>query len=147
VEACGSSCLRRRWFDSASRGQISTMFRRMFRQIGWMTVMTFSWQHRGSVVRMVDLLLRLPTLLRTGRGADAVTEARLVVALDHRAPTATDIRITGIQHGDVVLRGDLPPTSLDLAREALLGVSQVVEVRSDGFEQPTLDDAVAAARA
>jgi hypothetical protein len=122
------------------------MFRRMFRQLGWMTVMTFSWQHRGSVVRMVDLVLRVPTLLRTGRATDAVTEARLLVALDHRAPTDTGIRITGIHQGDVVLRGDVPPTSLDVARQALLGVSDVVEVRSDGFSQPTLDDAVAAAR-
>ena len=107
---------------------------------------TFSWQHRGSVVRLFDLLLRLPTLVRAGRTADALTEARLLVALDQRAPAAIDIRITGIHQGDVVLRGDLPATSLDLARDALLGVSQVVEVRSDGFQQPTLDDTVAAAR-
>ena len=125
------------------QGHTRTMFRRLFRQIGWMTAMTFSWQHRGSVVRLFDLLLRLPTLVRAGRTADALTEARLLVALDQRAPAVIDIRITGIHQGDVVLRGDLPATSLDLARDALLGVSQVVEVRSDGFQQPTLDDTVA----
>lgn len=126
---------------------MTLMFRRMFRRIGWMTVMTFSWQHRGSVIRTVDLLLRVPTLLRTGRMGDAITEARLIAALDRRAPTAMDIRITGIHQGDVVLRGDLPATSLDTARTALLGLPQVVEVRSDAFAQPTLDDTIAAARA
>jgi hypothetical protein len=110
------------------------MFKSMFRRIGWMTVMTFSWQHRGSVLRTVDLLLRVPALIRTGRGADAFTEARLIAALDRRAPTSTDIRITGIHHGDVVLRGDLPAPSMEVARTALLGVSEVVEVRSDGFD-------------
>ena len=119
----------------------------MIRQIGWMTIASFSWQHRGTVIRGVDLLLRFPTLLRSGRTVDAYTEAKLLVALDRQAPTATDIRITGLHQGDVVLRGDLPADSLDVARTALLGVSQVVEVRSDGSQQPTLDDVVASARA
>jgi hypothetical protein len=123
------------------------MFRRMIRQIGWMTIATSSWHHRGTLIRAVDLVLRLPTLLRTGRTADAYTEAKLLLALDRQAPADTDIRITGLHQGDVVLRGDLPADSLDVARTALLGVSQVVEVRADGTHQPTLDDAIASARA
>jgi hypothetical protein len=122
------------------------MLRTTIRQIGWMTIATFSWQHRGTLIRAIDLLLRTPTLLRTGRTADAYTEAKLLVALDRQAPTDTDIRITGLHQGDVVLRGDLPADSLDVARTALLGVSQVVEVRSDSTGQPTLDDAIASAR-
>jgi hypothetical protein len=120
------------------------MFRRLFRRIGWMTAATFSWQHRGSVLRMVDLLRRLPVLLRSRRGAIALTEARAIVALDRTAPDRTDIRITGIQDGDVVLRGDAAADALDLARRTLLGVAQVVDVRADAFKRPVVDDAVAA---
>ena len=122
------------------------MFTRMFRRIGWMTVVTFSWQHRGSMVRLVDLLLRLPALLRNGRTAEAVTEARLIMALDGPAATATDIRITGVRDGDVTLRGDLTPASLELARHSLLDVAKVVDVRADAYHQPTVNDAIASAR-
>jgi hypothetical protein len=121
------------------------MFTRLFRRIGWMTALTFSWHHRGTMVRTVDLLLRLPALVRNGRTADAVTEARLVLALDGPAATLTDIRITGIRDGDVLLRGDLAPGSLALARHSLLDVAKVVDVRSDAFAQPTVDDALSAA--
>ena len=122
------------------------MLTRFFRQIGWMTVTTFSWRHRGSMVRAVDLLLRLPSLLRSGRAAEAVTEARLIMALDGPAATVLDIRITGVRDGDVMLRGDVAPTSLELARRSLLDVADVVDVRADAYAQPTLDDAIAAAR-
>jgi hypothetical protein len=97
------------------------------------------------VVRAIDLLLRLPALLRSGRSGEAVTEARLIVALDGPAAAVTDIRITGVRDGDVMLRGDLAPASLELARHSLLDVANVVDVRADAYDQPTIDDAIAAA--
>jgi hypothetical protein len=118
------------------------MFRRMFRRIGWMTAATFSWQHRGSVLRMFDLLRRLPALVSSRRAAAAVTEARLIAALDRTAPERMDIRITGIRDGDVVLRGDVPPDALELARRSMLGVARIVDVRSDAFARPTRDGAI-----
>lgn len=118
----------------------------MFRQVGSVAVASFLWQHRGSAVRAVDLARRLPQLVSSRRGGDALTEAKAIVALDGEVPTSTDIRITGISDGAVTLRGDLHDESLDAARHALLGVSDVLDVRTDGAEQPTLDDALAGAR-
>jgi hypothetical protein len=109
-----------------------------------MAVATFLWQHRGSVVRAVDLAKRAPQLVSGGKSADALTEAKAIVALDGKVPTSTDIRITGISDGAVMLRGDAPEDSLDVARTALLGVSDVLDVRTDGVDQPTLDEALAA---
>lgn len=120
------------------------IIRRMFRQVGSMAVATFLWQHRGSMVRAVDLARRVPQLVGSQRTGDALTEAKALVALDGEVPTRTDIRITGIRGGDVTLRGDLPVDSLDVARRTLLGVSDVLDVHTDGTEQPTLDDAIAA---
>jgi hypothetical protein len=120
------------------------MIRRLLRQIGVMTMATFVWQHRGSAVRAVDLARRLPHLLSGGDRAAAVTEAKAIVALDGHVPTSTDIRISGIQDGAVTLRGDLQSRSLDVARQALLDVPDVLDVRTDGGEQPTLDAELAA---
>ena len=109
-----------------------------------MAVATFLWQHRGSVMRAVDLTLRLPQLVTGGRAGDAFTEAKAIVALDGEVPTSTDIRITSIDDGAVTLRGDLRVDSLEVARHALLGVSDVRDVRTDAPLQATLDDALAA---
>jgi hypothetical protein len=122
------------------------MIRRMFRQVGSVAVATFVWQHRGSAVRAVDFARRLPQLVSGRRGGDALTEAKVIVALDGEVPTSTDIRISGISDGAVILRGDLHDDSLDVARHALLRVSDVLDVRTDGHAQPTLDDALAGAR-
>jgi hypothetical protein len=122
------------------------MIRRMFRQVGALTVTTFLWQHRGSVVRVVDLGRRLPQLVGNGKSGDAVTEAKAIVALDGSVPTSTDVRITGVHDGAITLRGDLHVDALDAARDALLGVSDVLDVRTDSVDQVTLDDALAAAR-
>ena len=121
------------------------MIRRMFRQVGSMAVVTFLWQHRGSVVRTTDLARRLPQLVSTGKTDDAMTEVKVIVALDASVPTSTDVRITGIDDGAVTLRGDLPAGSLESARQAVLSVSDVLDVRTDATEQPTFDDALAAA--
>ncbi len=118
----------------------------MFRQVGALTVATFVWQHRGSVVRALDLGRRLPQLLGNGKGGDAFTEAKAVVALDGALPTSTDVRITGIDDGAVTLRGDVPVESLAAARGALLGISDVLDVRTDALDQTTLDDTLSPAR-
>lgn len=122
------------------------MIRRMFRQVGSMAVVTFLWQHRGSVVRTTDLARRLPQLVSTGKVDDAMTEAKAIIALDGPAPTNTEVRITGIADGAITLRGDLPTGSLESARQALLSVSDVLDVRTDATDQPTFDDALTAAR-
>lgn len=109
-----------------------------------MAVVTFLWQHRGSVVRTVDLGRRLPQLLGNGKAGDAFTEAKAVVALDGAVPTSTDVRITGIDDGAVTLRSDGRLDSIDAARQALLGVSDVLDVRTDGHDQVTVDKALAA---
>jgi hypothetical protein len=104
-----------------------------------MAVATVLWQHRGSVVRAVDFARRLPQAVTGGNRSAAVTEAKAIAALDGKVPTSTDIRITGVQDGAITLRGDLPDDSLDVARQALLDVPDVLDVRTDGAEQPTLD--------
>ena len=71
-------------------------------------ITSFLWQHRGSVVRTVDLACRLPQLIRDGRSRDALTEAKAIVALDGKVPTRTDVRISGFEDGSMLLRGDLP---------------------------------------
>jgi hypothetical protein len=122
------------------------MIRRMFRQAGSMAVATFLWQHRGSVVRTVDLARRLPQLVQDGRGRDALTEAKAIVALDAKVPTRTDVRITGFDAGSMCLRGDVPLDHLDTARATLLAVDDVIDVRTSAVDQPTFDDALAGAR-
>jgi hypothetical protein len=122
------------------------MFRRTFRQISSIAVATFLWQHRGSAIRTVDLARRLPQLVQAGRSRDALTEAKAIVALDHRIPTRTDVRITGFEDGSMCLRGDVPVAHLEEARQTLLAVDDVVDVRTSPLDQPTFDDALATAR-
>jgi hypothetical protein len=117
----------------------------MLRQVGSMAVATFLWKHRGSAVRTVDFARRLPQALGGGDRNAAITEAKAIVALDAKVPTSTDIRITGIQDGAITLRGDVPDESLEVARRALLDVTDVLDVRTDGAEQPTLDTELATA--
>jgi hypothetical protein len=122
------------------------MIRRLFRQVGTMTVVSFLWKHRGSVVRGVDLAKRAPTLVRDGRTRDLTAEARAVVALDGPLATETGVRISGIEDGSVLLRGAGGP-ELQSARTTLLAeVPHVVDVRTDAAGQPTLDTMLEGAR-
>lgn len=121
------------------------MIKRMLRQAGSMAVASFLWQHRGSVVRTVDLAKRLPILVQDGRGRDAMTEAKAILALDGKVPTRTDVRITGFDEGSLMLRGDVPTDALDDARTTLLAVDDVLDVRTSATDQPTFDDALATA--
>ena len=118
------------------------MIRRAFRQVGSVAVASFLWQHRGSVVRAADLARRLPQLLSSGKSDEAVTEAKVIVALDGKVPTNTGVRITGIDDGAVTLRGDVPAEFIEPARQAVLSVSEVLDLRTDAGNQPTLDDAL-----
>jgi hypothetical protein len=122
------------------------MIRHLFRQVGTVAVASFLWQHRGSVVRTFDLACRLPDLVQGGRARDAFTEAKAIVALDSRMPTRLDVRISGFENGSMTVRGDLPLDQFELARNTLLGVSDVVDVRTSAVQQPTFDDALAGAR-
>ena len=110
-----------------------------------MAVATFLWQHRGSVVRTIDLARRLPQLVQDGRARDGLTEVKAIVALDGRIPTRTDVRITGFEDGSMVLRGDVPLDHLEQARQTLLAVDDVVDVRTSDARQTTLDDVLASA--
>lgn len=111
-----------------------------------MAVLTWAWQHKGSVVRAADLAKRAPTLVRDGRTADLAAEAKAVIALDGVLPSDTDIRITGIEDGSVMLRGQPAGPPLDAARQALTTVGGVVDVRTDDAGQPTVDSMLAGAR-
>jgi hypothetical protein len=123
------------------------MIRRLFRQIGTITVLSFLWKHRGSVVRGIDLAKRTPTLVRDGRTRDLAAEARAVVALDGPLATETGVRISGIEDGSVLLRGDPAGPELQSARTTLLTeVPNVVDVRTDAAGQPTLDTMLGDAR-
>jgi hypothetical protein len=123
------------------------MIRRLFRQLGTMTVLSFLWKHRGSVVRGVDLAKRAPRLVRDGRTGDLAAEARAVAALDGPLATETKVRISGIEDGSVLLRGDPSGAELQSARATLLSsVPSVVDVRTDDTGQPTLDSMLEGAR-
>lgn len=111
-----------------------------------MAVLTWAWQHKGSMVRAADLAKRAPTLVRDGRAADLATEAKAVIALDGVLPNDTDIRITGIEDGSVMLRGQPVGEPLEAARSALTTVQSITDVRTDGADHPTLDDVLAGAR-
>lgn len=120
------------------------MIRRLFRPFGTMAILTWAWQHRGSVVRAVDLAARAPSLVRDRRTSQLATEARALGALDGALPTATSVRITGIDDGSVLLRGQPTGHALDAARAALTALPGVVDVRTDGHTQPTLDSLLTA---
>jgi len=119
------------------------LVRHLVRRVGMVAITSFTWQHRGSALRTFDLALRVPRLLRDGQARDALTEAKAIVALDAKVPARTDLRLTGVHDGTLLVRGDLPRDSFDEARATLLAVDDVVDVRTVSARQPTLDDALA----
>lgn len=121
------------------------MIRRFIRQAGLFSVVSFGWHHRGTVMRGIDLARRAPQLVQSGRTDDLTTEARAIIALDERFGDETDVRITGIDDGSVMLRDSLAGPSLDAARDTLRAVPTILDVRTEGVDHPTLDDALAAA--
>ena len=121
------------------------MIRRFIRQAGLFSVVSFGWHHRGTVVRDIDLARRAPQLLQSGRTDDLTTEARAIWALDERFGDELDVRITGIDDGSVMLRDSLAGPPLEAARDTLRAVPTILDVRTEGVEHPTLDDALASA--
>ena len=116
------------------------MIRRLVRKVGAFSIASFAWQHRGSVVRALDLARRSPTLVRDGRTDELTAEARAVLALDSAVPTDTSVRISGIEHGTVTLKGHPAGPGVDAAREALVSLAVVNDVRTDDTDQPTVDE-------
>jgi hypothetical protein len=119
------------------------MIRRMFRQFGSMAVLSFAWKHRGSVVRGVDLAKRTPDLVRDGRTEELKVEAKAILALDQHLGDDTAIRISGIDDGSVMLKGQPAGEPLAAARAALTKVPAILDVRTDDVTQPTLDSLLA----
>jgi hypothetical protein len=116
----------------------------MFRQVGSAAVAGWAWNHRGTLVRGVDLLLRTPQRARTSQLGETPIEVRAIIALDESHPTSTAVRITGISDGAITLR-DLPARDLEAAREVLRTVAEIVDVQTRSSDHPTLDEALAAA--
>jgi hypothetical protein len=119
------------------------LIRRWFREMGTIAVLTWLWAHRGTVTRTVDLAARAPSELSQGRWADLGTEARAIKALDRDLAAARDVRITQVADGTICFRAGAAPRALDLARTAVLPIPTVLDVRTDGSRQPTLDDELA----
>ena len=119
------------------------MIRRFVRQAGLLSVLSFGWKHRGTLVRGADLARRAPQLVQSGRTDDLTTEARAILALDGDFGDETNVRITGLDDGAVMLRDNLAGPSLEAARDALRSVPKVLDVRTEGTSHPTLDDALA----
>ncbi len=119
------------------------LIRRIVGKVGLLTLASWAWQHRGSMVRAADMLRRAPQLLQDGRMDALTTEARAIVALDKDFASDTDVRITGIDEGGVVLRDTLAGPKLQKAHDALCSLRDVLDVRTEAAEHPTLDDALA----
>jgi hypothetical protein len=122
------------------------MIRRLVSKVGALTIATWAWQHRGSLVRTVDFARRAPTLVRDRRTDELTAEARALLALDGAVPTDTSVRISGIEHGTVTLRGHPAGPGVDAARQALVALPVVSDVRTDDTDQPTVDAVLANAR-
>jgi hypothetical protein len=119
------------------------MIRRFFRQFGLMAVLTYLWQHRGSMVRTADLAKRAPELVRDGRTEQLKVEARAIAALDRNLGDDTTVRISSVADGSVLLKGHPAGDHLAAARAALTRVPTILDVRTDDADQPTLDSVLA----
>src|SRR3546814_6141394 len=109
------------------------MIRRMSRQAGAFTIASFAWKHRGTVMRAVDLLRRTPELVSSGRTEDLTTEARAVAALDGPFGATTDVRITGVDDGTVMLRDSLAGPALAAARRSEEHTSELQSIISTSY--------------
>lgn len=122
------------------------LLRRFTGPVGLMTIGRVAWAHRGSMVRLADLVRHVPEHARQRDAGPLVTEARAVLALDEVAPTDTSLRITGLDDGQLTLRGDDPAGAPPQVREALLRVPKVVDVRTDELGRPGVAETLANVR-
>jgi hypothetical protein len=115
---------------------------RFLRRWGYLAALRWAWEHRGTLVRLIDAAGRLPSRARTERLRDSVTELRAIVELDRDRDLArrTDVRIGAVGDGSATL---LAPTDAEAerARRTLLGVHGVVDVRATDPDEPVLTGA------
>jgi hypothetical protein len=112
-----------------------------------MTVAGFAWRHRGSVVRLADVVAKTPRMLREDGTTELAQHAKALLALDQTMPTDMDVRISGIENGTITLAGDPGPQAVAAAKDALCKVAGVTDVRTDGTNHTTADAAYASATA
>ncbi len=109
------------------------MIRRPLRRLFTLALLSWAWNHRGTVVRAAGLLREAPDLIRSDRRDDLVTGLRSVLQLDRNAELArrTDVRIDAVEDGVVTLTAPTSTTDVALARALVAEVPGVSEVRSD----------------
>jgi hypothetical protein len=119
------------------------MIRSALRQVSAAAVMSWTWRHRGSAVRSVDLLVRLPDRVRRGQVGEVITEAKAIGRLDHAFPTDLAVRLQALSDGQITMRQGLDADDLAVVRRLLAPIAGIVDVRTDVAHQPTLDSALA----
>ena len=119
------------------------MIRRLFGQFGTVAIARIGWQHRGSLVRATDLLLRIPARLRNGQAGEAVTEAKAIARLDGAFGTDVNVRLESLADGQVILRDGLDAGAVRAVRAVLAPMAGIIDIRTDVAHQPTVDDALA----
>ena len=115
------------------------LLRRFVPQLGFFTVAGLAWNHRGTLVRAVDLALDVPRVVREDGANGVAQRSRLLLRLDQTMPTDMKVRISGLDDGSVTLAGDPGPKALARATEALCGVRGVTDVRTDGSDHPVVE--------
>jgi hypothetical protein len=110
--------------------------RRLVPEIGFLTVAGMAWNHRGTVLRLVDLARDAPRLVRERDTDGLLQHGRLLYELDRAMPTDLRVRLSGVDQGQVTLAGDPGPEALARATQVLCGTHGVVDVRTDGATHP-----------
>jgi len=119
------------------------VIRRALRQVSAAAVMSWSWRHRGTIVRGADLVLHLPDRVRLGRLGDMVTEAKVITRLDQAFASNMDVRLEALTDGEITLRDGLDASDLGIVRNLLAPMAGILDVRTDVAHQPTVEDALA----
>ena len=112
------------------------LIRRLVPELGFLTVAGFAWNHRGTVLRLVDLARDTPRLVREGDAQSLVQHGRLLYELDRALPADLRVRLSGVDGGSVTLAGDPGPEALARATEVLRGAHGITDVRTDGSTHP-----------
>jgi hypothetical protein len=103
-----------------------------------LALLSWGWNHRGTVVRAAGLLREAPDLIRSDRRDDLLTGLRSVLQLDRNAELArrTDVRIDAVEDGVVTLTAPTSTTDVALARALVAEVPGVSEVRATSPATP-----------
>ncbi len=113
------------------------MIRRRLRRLLSLALLSWAWNHRGTVVRLAGLLREAPDLIRDDRRDDLMTGARAVMQLDRNAELArrTDIRIDAVHGGVVDLTA--PTSATDVAQRMVADVPGVARCDDDADNETT----------